>query len=81
MDAVQALDAAFHSRRDPGFLELVPQRLLYPRQELLALFAASFNGIVYLLEGDGIDITKPQILKFTTNFPHAKAMGNRGVDL
>src|SRR5208282_6274274 len=81
MDAEQALDAAFHLGSDGCLFQLVAQSLLNPRQELLALLAASLNCVVYLLVGKGIEITESKVLEFAANLAHSEAVGDGSINL
>ena len=81
VDAVQALDAAFHGRGNARLFQLVAEYRLHPRQESFARLAPRFDRIVYLLVSDGIDVAEAQVFQFAADLAHAQAVGDGGVDL
>ncbi len=52
-----------------------------PREELLALDAAGFDGGGDLLEADGIGVAEGQVFELAAHFAHPEAVGEWGVDV
>src|SRR5438105_6395305 len=81
MNAVKALDAAFHARRNAGFFYFAAENVLNACKKLLSFFSPRLDRVMHLLISNRVKIAETEVLKFAANLAHSEAVRNGAVDI